>query len=124
MISSQAWQAVAVSKANNTALLLPSLYSNTQSCQSARCRQSLQSNKYTQSRSRLWCFAAGSAALGGISSAINVFTFEDATLERAGLLQSHQSQTVPPFLVVASNDVNQVGNVNKYREDCIYYCKW
>ncbi len=52
---------------------------------------------------------AGSAALGGISSAINVFTFEDGTLERAGLLQSHQSQTVPPFLVVASNDVNQVG---------------
>ncbi|DBA79708.1 TPA: hypothetical protein ACH3X1_008377 [Trebouxia sp. C0004] len=49
----------------------------------------------------------GSAALGGISSAINVFTFEDGTLERAGLLQSHQSQTVPPFLVVASNDVNQ-----------------
>jgi hypothetical protein len=53
---------------------------------------------------------AGSAALGGISSAINVFTFEDGTLERAGLLQSHQSQTVPPFLVVASNDVNQVGD--------------
>ncbi|KAL3161857.1 hypothetical protein ABBQ38_008947 [Trebouxia sp. C0009 RCD-2024] len=49
----------------------------------------------------------GSAALGGISSAINVFTFEDATLERAGLLQFHQSQTVPPFLVVASNDLNQ-----------------
>lgn len=37
-----------------------------------------------------------------------MFTFEDATLERAGLLQFHQSQTVPPFLVVASNDLNQV----------------
>lgn len=34
--------------------------------------------------------------------------FEDATLERAGLLQSHQSKSVPPFLVVASNDLNQV----------------
>ena len=51
---------------------------------------------------------AGSAALGGIASAINVFMFEDATLERAGLLQSHQSKSVPPFLVVASNDLNQV----------------
>ena len=51
---------------------------------------------------------AGSAALGGISSAINVFQFEDATLERAGLLQTYQSHTVPPFLVVASNDLNQV----------------
>lgn len=49
----------------------------------------------------------GSAALGGISAPINVFQFEDSTLERAGVLQSHQSQTVPPFLVVASNDLNQ-----------------
>ena len=71
----------------------------------------MQSSGNIQSWSKLWRFAAGSAALGGISSAINVFTFEDATLERAGLLQSHQSQTVPPFLVVASNDVNQVDNV-------------
>lgn len=49
----------------------------------------------------------GSAALSSIPAAINVFTFEDATLERAGLLQSHQSQSVPPFLIVASNDLNQ-----------------
>lgn len=55
----------------------------------------------------MWC-TTGSAALGGIASAINVFMFEDATLERAGLLQSHQSKSVPPFLVVASNDLNQV----------------
>lgn len=55
-----------------------------------------------------WKHCAGSAALGGIASAINVFMFEDATLERAGLLQSHQSKSVPPFLVVASNDLNQV----------------
>ena len=55
-----------------------------------------------------WKHGAGAAALGGIASAINVFMFEDATLERAGLLQSHQSKSVPPFLVVASNDLNQV----------------
>ena len=63
---------------------------------------------------------AGSAALGGISSAINVFTFEDGTLERAGLLQSHQSQTVPPFLVVASNDVNQVGTPHQAHHNLLY----
>ena len=67
---------------------------------------------------------AGSAALGGISSAINVFTFEDGTLERAGLLQSHQSQTVPPFLVVASNDVNQVGAPHQAHHNSIIPKCW
>ena len=51
---------------------------------------------------------AGSAALGGISAPINVFNFEDKTLERPGLLQQNKSKNVPPFLVVASNDLNQV----------------
>ena len=51
---------------------------------------------------------ACAAALGGVHGPINVFQFDEDTLQRAGLLQTQQSQSVPPFLVVASNTVNQV----------------
>ena len=76
--------------------------------QECKCKMANQVNK-------AHCWAAGSAALGGISHSINVFQFEDDTLERAGLLQSHQSQAVPPFLVVASNDLDQVGILTSVR---------
>lgn len=37
---------------------------------------------------------------------VNVFTFEDETLQRAGVQMNNGMYMMPPFLVVASNDVN------------------
>jgi septin 7 len=47
----------------------------------------------------------------GIRDKINVFKFERDTLERAGV--SDTATPVPPFLVVASNDINEDLNAGK-----------
>ncbi len=41
----------------------------------------------------------------GIRDKINVFKFERDTLERAGIVDT--ATPLPPFLVVASNDINE-----------------
>jgi septin 7 len=46
------------------------------------------------------------AALSGIRGKIEVFRFSPATLERAGL-PSSAAMSIPPFVVIASNDINQ-----------------
>uniref|UniRef100_A0A7S0N8F4 Septin-type G domain-containing protein n=1 Tax=Chlamydomonas leiostraca TaxID=1034604 RepID=A0A7S0N8F4_9CHLO len=46
--------------------------------------------------------------LPGIRDKINVFKFERDTMERAGLVD--QATPAPPFLVVASNDINEEFN--------------
>ncbi len=45
------------------------------------------------------------SSCAGIRDKINVFKFERDTLERAGLTDS--ATPIPPFLVVASNDINE-----------------
>jgi hypothetical protein len=50
------------------------------------------------------CFAA---VLAGIRGKIEMFNFSAATLERAGL-PSSAATNIPPFVVIASNDINQV----------------
>mmetsp|Transcript_21340 Transcript_21340/g.53751 ORF Transcript_21340/g.53751 Transcript_21340/m.53751 type:complete len:424 (+) Transcript_21340:149-1420(+) len=44
--------------------------------------------------------------LVGLKGPVNVFTFEDETLQRAGVQMNNGMYMMPPFLVVASNDVN------------------
>ncbi len=48
----------------------------------------------------------GCCPLAGIHSRINVFSFDKDTLERAGIAEASSSNT-PPFLVIASNDINE-----------------
>lgn len=48
------------------------------------------------------------AVLSGIRGKIEMFHFSPATLERAGLPNS-AATNIPPFVVIASNDINQVG---------------
>jgi hypothetical protein len=48
------------------------------------------------------------AVLAGIRGKIEMFNFSAATLERAGL-PSSAATNIPPFVVIASNDINQVG---------------
>lgn len=45
--------------------------------------------------------------LAGIRGKIEMFNFSAATLERAGL-PSSAATNIPPFVVIASNDINQV----------------
>lgn len=47
------------------------------------------------------------AVLAGIRGKIEMFNFSAATLERAGL-PSSAATNIPPFVVIASNDINQV----------------
>ncbi len=42
----------------------------------------------------------------GVHGKINVFQFDRDTLERSGM-QDGQMAATPPFLVVASNDINE-----------------
>jgi hypothetical protein len=41
-----------------------------------------------------------------LAGPVNVFSFEDETLQRAGVQMNNGMYMMPPFLVVASNDVN------------------
>lgn len=50
---------------------------------------------------------ACTAVLAGIRGKIEMFNFSAATLERAGLPSSAATH-IPPFVVIASNDINQV----------------
>jgi hypothetical protein len=52
--------------------------------------------------------ACAAAVLAGIRGKIEMFNFSAATLERAGL-PSSAATNIPPFVVIASNDINQVG---------------
>lgn len=46
-------------------------------------------------------------AIPGLKGPIQVFQFEDDTLDRAGVSMENGMYRMPPFLVVASNDINK-----------------
>jgi septin 7 len=47
--------------------------------------------------------------VAGVRAKINTFTFDKESLERAGMLEV-TGTTAPPFLVIASNDINEEMN--------------
>lgn len=51
------------------------------------------------------CLSAA-AALSGIRGKIEMFQFSPGTMERAGL-PSSAAMSIPPFVIIASNDINQ-----------------
>lgn len=82
----------------------------------------------------LVCAPSSSPVLAGIRSKIEMFHFSPATLERVGL-PSSASTNIPPFVVIASNDINQVRGVggggcrmcmstypNETASPCMTYC--
>ena len=56
----------------------------------------------TQTRLSFQC-----AALGGVAGSINVFQFDEGTRQRAQLEGGAHPSPMPPFFVIASNEVNR-----------------
>jgi hypothetical protein len=61
--------------------------------------------------------SALTAPHAGIRDKINVFKFERDTLERAGVTDT--ATPIPPFLVVASNDINEDLNAGGWPHCCM-----
>eukprot|EP01026_Neomeris_dumetosa_P013560 TRINITY_DN1476_c0_g1_i11.p2 TRINITY_DN1476_c0_g1~~TRINITY_DN1476_c0_g1_i11.p2 ORF type:complete len:427 (-),score=70.18 TRINITY_DN1476_c0_g1_i11:736-2016(-) len=60
-----------------------------------------------QYRQEVYNSIKGAKKVQGVKGAINLFDFEEDTLERCNIAQLHGKHNMPPFLVIGSNDINE-----------------